>query len=223
MKGFDVLNIKSAVKARNKMTYNYSHLTTMDIGQIAPLCAIDCIAGDNDFEVDANLFSRVAPLVRPTYGKFKLKTMAGYVPYHMIAADAEAWLDGKTSWEGYTPLHRYFTFGTLMSFLLDPSISTTTGATQANCDFTHVASGTRRYDLFTKKGKYFIKVLNALGYAIPSDVDLTNGTSWHTNERVRKLSAYPLLCFFKLYNDYMSQSQRFNTSQLSNILNAVKY
>lgn len=37
------------------------------------------------------------------------------------------------------------------------------------------------------------------------------------------MSAYPVLAFFKLYNDYMSQSQRFNTSALSSLLQNIKY
>lgn len=223
MKGFDVLHVKSAVKARNKMSDNYSHLTTMEIGQVVPLSTIDVIAGD-EFDVTADYFSRLAPLVKPTYGKFQFKTLAGFVPYHMIAADAEPWLAGKTTWEGYTPVHRYFTMLTLFNFLTQSVVSTTTGATQQNCDFTAVnANGNRTYYLLTNKGKFYVKVLNALGYAIPSGVDVPTSSAWRQTEAPRKLSAYPLLCFFKLYNDYMSQSQRFNTSQLSNILNAIKY
>ena len=222
MKGFDVLKINSAVKARNKMDLSRTHLTTMQFGEIVPLCAEELIPGD-DFNVRADYFSRLAPLVKPTYGKFQFKTVQAFVPYHMLAADAEAWLAGKTTWEGVTPQHRWFSMITLHSFITNVCV-TSTGATQSNSVYTFLdTSGVTNYRVFTKVGKYYVKVLNSLGYNMPSGVDLQVGSSWMTNVSALKLSAYPLLAYFKVYNDYMSQSQRFNTSQLSNVLNAVKY
>ena len=90
MKGFDTLKVKSGVRARNKMDLSFSHLTTMQFGEIVPLMSMPIVPGD-DIKVAANYFSRLAPLVKPTYGKFQFKTVAGFVPYHMIAADAEAY------------------------------------------------------------------------------------------------------------------------------------
>lgn len=94
-KGFDVLHVKSAVKSRNKFDLSRSHLTTMDFGEIVPLFVEETIPGD-EITVNGNYFSRMAPLVRPTYGKFQFKTMSAFVPLHQIAEDAEAWLAGKT-------------------------------------------------------------------------------------------------------------------------------
>lgn len=225
MKGFDFLKIKSAVQSRNKIDLSFSHLTTMQIGEILPLGVVDCIPGD-EHKVDYRIFSRLAPLVKPTYGRLSLKTVSAFVPYHMIASDAEAWLAGKTSWEGYTPHHRYFRVIAFFALFTTTAngLMTTVGATQQNCDISYLDSGGQTiYMVFTKKGKYYMKILNALGYSLPSGVDRQSGSSWGTYEGNRNLSAYPLLCFMKLYNDYLSQSQRFNTSLLSNILNAIKY
>ena len=220
MKGFDVLKVKSAVKDHNKFDLSRTHLTTMNFGEIVPLMAEETVPGDK-FSVNADFFSRLAPLVKPTYGKFQFKTVAGYVPYHMIADDAEAWIQGKTAWEGNTPVQRYFTMESLANFVVNFCI---TAGTSANTEFTYTtAAGTLTYKTFTKRGKYWIKVLNALGYALPSAVDLQTGSTWMTTIAPLKLSAYPLLAFFKLYNDYMSQSQRFNTSPLTNLLNAIKH
>lgn len=222
MKGFDVLKVKSAVKNHNKFDLSRTHLTTMDFGQIVPLLAEETVPGDK-FTIDGNYFSRLAPLTKPTYGKFAFKTVAGYVPYHMIAMDSDAWLAGKTSWEGVTPVQRHVTMADLRTFIYQNCISTA-GATSANTDYTYIAAnGTVTYTTFTNKGRYFVKILNALGYAVPDNVDLQTGSYYMTNIDGTKLSAYPLLAFFKLYNDYMSQSQRFNTSALSNLLNAIKY
>lgn len=221
MKGFDVLHVKSAVKQRNKFDLSRTHLTTMDFGQIVPLLSEETVPGDK-FSISADYFSRMAPLATPTYGRFSFKTVSAFVPYHQIAVDADAWFAGKTSWEGQTPVQRTFNVSQLFQFLNSTGISDT--GTQANADFSYITSaGAVSYRKFTKAGRYYAKVLNALGYAIPQGVDQQTTSVWYTTTRSTKLSAMPLLAFFKVYNDYMSQSQRFNTSQLSSALYKIKY
>ena len=225
MKGFDVLKIKSAVKSHNKFDLSHSHLTTMDFGQIVPLLVEETVPGDK-FSINAEYFSRMAPLVKPTYGKFNFKTVNAFVPYHQIAVDADAWLAGKTTWEGQTPRHRYITMQTLHTFVKTRCIDASPGYTVdgTNCDYSYKnSSGTAVYGVFTAQGKYWVKVLNALGYALPQGVSEKTSDTWYTTMRNVKLSAYPLLAFAKLYNDYMSQSQRFNTSALSDLLYKIKY
>ena len=134
MKGFDVLKVKSAVKSRNKFDLSFSHLTTMDFGEIVPLFARELIPAD-EFKVRGDYFSRMAPLVKPTYGKFQFKTVAGFVPYHQVAYDADAWISGKTSLEGQTTHSRFITVNTLFSFIFT-YCCTAVGATANNCDFT---------------------------------------------------------------------------------------
>lgn len=222
MKGFDVLKVKSAVKNHNKFDLSRSHLTTMNFGEIVPLLAEETVPGDK-FNISGNYFSRMAPLAKPTYGKFQFKTVAGFVPYHQVAYDADAWFAGKTVWEGQTPTHRFITIEALVTFIRTYCV-VETGATATNCDFVWTGNtGTVHYCLFTTVGKYYVKVLNSLGYATPEGADLRTTSTWWTDVRSIKLSAYPLLAFFKLYNDYMSQSQRFNSSALSNFLQCVKY
>ena len=220
MKGFDILKIKSAVKNHNKFDLSRTHLTTLNFGEIMPLMVEETVPGDK-LSVNADYFSRLAPLAVPTYGKFQFKTVSAFVPYHQIAWDAEAWLAGKSTWEGQTPHHRYITADSLATFV--NSYCTTAGnATNAQYVFIN-SSGTVNYKIFTNVGRYWVKVLNSLGYAIPQGVDLQTSSDWNTSLKNVKFSAYPLLAFFKLYNDYMSQSQRFNTSGLSNMLQCIKY
>ena len=220
MKGFDVLKVKSAVKSHNKFDLSRTHLTTMDFGQIIPLFNEETVPGDK-FKIGADFFSRLAPLALPTYGKFSFKTVSAFVPYYMVAEDADAWLAGKTTWEGSTPVQRYFTVNTLYSFLFN-YCGTTASATDAEFIIT-LSNGTVAYRKWTNKGRYWVNVLNSLGYAVPQGVDNQTGSTWLTNVASIKLSAYPLLAFFKLYNDYMSQSQRYNTSALSSLLQNIKY
>ena len=223
MKGFDVLKVKSAVRTHNKMDLSAPVLATMDIGQIVPLGTWELVPSDKRFNVNMRAFSRLAPLVEPTYGRVKFKCVKAFVPYHQIAWDSDAWMAGKTTWEGQTPHQRSITIGELAAFIRDYCCSST-GATAANCDWSYTnGSGTIVYMLFTNQGRYWLKILNALGYVAPQGVDYRTGTTWMTSIRVITLSAYPLLAFLKLYNDYMSQSQRFNTSVLSTYLQDIKY
>ena len=103
------------------------------------------------------------------------------------------------------------------------TLLTSVGASATNSDFTYINSGgTTTYRLFTDKGRYFNKVLNSLGYTLPQGVSYDSQDAWLSGEGQEILSAYPLLAFFKAYNDYMSQSQRFNISALSAFLRYVK-
>ena len=221
MKGFDILRVKSAVKSHSKMDLSRTHLTTMDFGQIVPLFSQEVVPGDK-FSVSGEFFSRMAPLVKPTFGRFSFKTVSAFVPYHQIAYDVDAFLAGKTSFEGQTPVLRHITLEVL-SYFIRTYCCDQTGATAVNCDYSVQSgtTGTIYYYLFTPTGRYWVKILNALGYALPQSVDLRTSSHWQTLKS-KKLSAMPLLAFFKLYNDYMSQSQRFNTSQLSDILLKIK-
>lgn len=222
MKGFDILKIKSAVKSHNKFDLSKTHLTTLNFGEIMPVYAEEVVPGDK-FNISADYFSRMAPLVRPTYGKFNFKTVTAFVPYHQLAVDSDAWFAGKTTWEGTTPVQRVITVEELTSFITG-YCTTTTGATATNSVFTFIDNtGVTTYNIFTPAGKYYMKVLNALGYTMPQGVDYQTGSTWMTYTRKTKLSAYPLLAYFKLYNDYMSQSQRYNSSILSDTLRKIKY
>lgn len=78
------------------------------------------------------------------------------------------------------------------------------------------SSGTNTYRKFkTAQQKYQLKVMNALGYALPQNSTVQTSASV-------SLNAMPLLCFGKAYNDWMSQSQRYNSSSLTTFLRSVK-
>ena len=223
MKGFDTLKVKSAVKGHNKFDLSRTHLTTMNFGEIVPVFNEEVIPGDS-FNIDQSYFSRMLPLAFPTYGKFCFKTVTGFVPYHQIAWDADAWMAGKTTWEGQTPHNRHFTIDQLHNFIWNYCATVSTGVTAANCDYSYIATnGSTVYRQFDNQGRYWVKILNSLGYALPQGVDMQTTSVWYTTIKDTKLSAYPLLAYFKMYNDYMSQSQRYNTSALSNALQCVKY
>lgn len=163
MKGFDVLHVKSAVKGHNKFDLSRSHLTTLNFGEILPLLSEETIPGDK-FNLSASYFSRMAPLVVPTYGKFAFKTVEAFVPYHQISVDAEAWLAGKTVWEGQTPKHRFITMAELADFLVLIGTETPSAPNPATEFVVNTDDDPIGYK-FVGRAKFAVKVLNSLGYA----------------------------------------------------------
>ena len=206
MNGFDVLNVKPAVKSFSHFKWQRSHLSTSDFGQIMIPFNEELVPRDDFNHVKGNFFARLAPLVKPTYGKCDFKTAAFFVPYHQVAEDADAWFTGSSSWMGATPVQRVLTADSIYSFL---STYSSVG-TSSNYDFAGVySSGNTFYKVFNATGRYYLKILHSLGYCLPSKIDLQAGSWWKTTGRNVKYSAYPLLAFFKAYNDWMSQSQRY--------------
>lgn len=218
-KGFDTLHVKSAKRGFNPMNISRSHQTTLDFGQINVLCHEPTIP-DDLLSVKASYFCRMAPLVKPTYGRFKFNTVSVHVPYHMIAEDADAFFAGKNVWEGKTPLLRYFTVTTLVGFV---TYYCTDAGSATNYDISFINSnGVQQYRKFTNVGRYYYKLLCQLGYTFPENVDLQTTSRWYA-VRDTKLNAMPILAFAKAYNDWMSQSQRFNTSPLTDLLRKIKH
>lgn len=219
-KGFDKIFAKSAVQSHSKIALDRTHLTTMDIGQIIPFFCEETVPGDK-FHVNGSYFSRMAPLKVPTYGKCNFKTASFFVPYHQIAEDADAFISGKTTWQGRTPVGRYIAPGSLF-YLFQSDLSTASTSTDYDYTFFN-ESGAQVYRKFTSKGRYYYKILTCLGYQLPSNIDLRADSYYMAYVHTHMLSAYPLLAFAKAYNDWMSQSQRFNSSELTSFLYSIKY
>lgn len=215
------LNIKSAVGAHSKISLNSTHLTTTNFGQITPVFNMATIPGDK-ITIDVSQFSRMSPLYVPTYGKASLKTAAYYVPYHQVAEDSDAFLAGKTVWQGQVPSLRWILLRDLMDFFMSVSESVLTDDPDALFDFQCSDGGRVVRYRFSSFGRYCFKVLRSLGYQIPMNADMSISSEWYLNEGAKKINMMPLLCFAKAYNDYMSQQQRFNTSQLSDILLKIR-
>lgn len=238
MKGFDKLHIKSAVKSRNKFNLDFTHITTSDFGQIQPLACIETLPGDS-FDVKPEYFARLAPMVKPTYGKFSFNTVVGFVPVYQLADDAEAFFNNMTSWEGVTPKIRYFTVRSLATFFtgqLNLYVMQTGdsddgkghivngGNVVYSYDAKYIDSfGNYQFGQWTPVGKFYYKILVALGYRFPSVPDFQSSSTWWSGYGTVKLNAMPLLAFCKLYNDWMSQSQRYNTSLLTTMLRSIKH
>ena len=227
-RGFDKLFVKSAVKARNKFDLSRTHLTTLDFGQVVPLFCEETIPGDK-FNIDATYFSRMAPLVKPTYGKFSFHTMSVFVPYYQISEGIDGYLSGATYWKGKVTTSRFLDMSTILGYFFSATgIGTAITASQVAAgkyyDLAYIdASGSTKYKALNAKGKFALKVLNSLGYAWHEGIDLQSSSTYSSTGLYNKnMSALPLLAFAKAFNDWMSMSQRYNESVFTKVIEAIK-
>ncbi|QCS36421.1 major capsid protein [Capybara microvirus Cap3_SP_363] len=223
-KGFDKMHIKSAVKDHSKFDLSRKHLTTMNIGEAIPIAHDHLIPGD---KVSANfgVFARVAPMVTTPYVDVFFKTATFFVPYHQVMDGVDSWLSGQRQYLAKNLELRWFTKLNLIDLLINYGNSTSvTSATQdTRVDFSYRnQQGTMTYATFTRQGKLVYKILRSLGYQIPRNVNLATSSTWYQNEGQQHLNALPLLCYAKAFNDWMSNSNRFNNSRLSQLLYDVK-
>lgn len=240
MKGFDRLHVKSAIKSRKKFDLSQSHLTTMDFGQPMPLYIKAMVPGDM-FNINAQYFARLAPLVKPTYGRFSFRTATYFVPLYQLADDADAFMMNMSSFEGSTPKLRYISYPDYVSFIASIGTPISVGSGEVDkedgyiydandnrvktYDFKYVnSSGTTvRVQYSTKISKFYIKVLTALGYSFPSEADLQTSSSWMGYYSSKNLNAMPILAFMKAFNDWMAPSLRYNQSNLTTELKSIRH
>lgn len=207
------------------MPINAGHITTFDFGQILPVFSAETIAADAWKLPDCSAFSRMMPLYVPTFGKCDLKLLSFFVPYHQVAEDYESWRANMSSWQGLTPRLRYITVLELVNMFLESNTGSSALITEVSSSVAHdlfwvASNGSYKYANFTQRGKYYYKILRMLGYQLPQGINFNN--TWSATTGAKKLALYPLLCYFKAYNDWMSVSNRFNTSVLSNYLIHIK-
>ncbi|QCS36461.1 major capsid protein [Capybara microvirus Cap3_SP_393] len=224
MKGFNNLHLKDATSGHNRFDLSNSVLTSSDFGKIVPIMFHETIPSDK-FEVNTDIFVRCAPLIFPTYGKLKLKTASFFVPYHQIAEDITAYFTFNSTNQGQIAVLRTIYLYDLLMLFKDSSIASS--GTADNYDYilntTNAASDVSYYK-FTPYGRYVYTILKLLGYDLPSPVGSADGMDASSIRSYynTKLSAMPLLAFFKAYNDYMALSTRFNTSLMSSILMSIR-
>lgn len=222
------LSLKAAVKARTMEDLSSTHLTTLEIGQIVPLWAVETLISGK-YPVRSTHFSRLAPLVKPTYGKMYFKTVTMFIPYYQVAGDNfDGWMNGNRTVNGEVASSRYIKRRDILDMFTLNGVSTEVSAadvaTGSWFDFRCKNGSTDKYYKFNSIAKYYIKVLNSLGYVIPMNGNTNPSNTWYTSGYGSKnISALPIIAFAKGYNDWMSQSQRFNTSVLTKFLFAIKH
>lgn len=242
-KGFDKLFIKRAAKAYNQFSSNHEHLTTMDFGQLCVLNYFDCIPGDKH-HLSYQIFCRNSPLNFPVYGDMSIRTVNFFVPYFQVADEIEGYFSGQKMYHGTSTSIRYTTLRNIMKLFTendsdngDYDFGYTTSfqhvgtslSTVNRDDYNFVVISARSgstvtfncYKL-TTKGRYVYKVLRALGYDFPANIDLSQANS-SKSYLDTKVNLLPLLAFFKAYNDWLTNSVQYNSSVLTKYLQAIRF
>ena len=211
---------------KNKFDVSSTHVLTHDVGQLRPVNILPATGGDS-FDINFNSFSRLAPLVAPTFGSFRMKYYAFFVPYRLI-------------WNGYEEYISRSADATIPHPTLDVTVSSLFkmlfGAQYDATDNIVVPSGvmdlSEQFDINSKnfadaknydfcfyykqgpnvmkaynlnsKGRWFYNILVSLGYEIPHRLTFdSNGTDFFVRETY---SLLPLLAFGRCLYDYVYPS-----------------
>lgn len=220
-KGFDKVHIKDAVKSHSRFDLSRRHITSLNIGQILPMCTDELVPNDV-FNVNHSVFARVAPMVVPTYGDVQFRTQTVFVPYHQVFEGIDSFIGGQAKYKGRTLKMPVITLQELFLFFQGISSEVSSPSSTDGYDWEYRNNGsTTVYYKFSEQGKYFYKVMRCLGYAIPRNINTASSSVWTTTDSKMTVSALPLLCFAKGYCDWMQNSYRYNTSELTSTLDSI--
>lgn len=176
---------KIKVASGKRSTFDLSHdqVTTSDFGYLVPICYRDMVPND-DFVVSPNIFTRLAPLAVPTYGRITCRVHHFFVPYRILYPHWDAFITQSSANLTVPP---YFPASTLKQSLnLDPQFSD--------------ASTT------LKRGTYGRLMAN-LGL----NPSIILSDKFDSQERV---SAFPFLAYYRIWMDYFADTNIFDHSQL---------
>lgn len=145
------MNISTAKRAKKaKFHIPSTVITTLETGSLVPVNCVLANAGDS-FDVKYNQFTRLSPLLVPTFGSFKLKTMSFFVPFSSIWKHYNDWrassIDASISYD-LTP--KAFTLKLLLEELFNTA------------DFTSVSS--------IRNSPYVSSVTESVGIAMVKGV-----------------------------------------------------
>lgn len=244
MKYPGTVKVGQAATDYSKFNLDSDTLTTTDIGEINLIHNLECIVGDK-IKVDYRLFGRCAPLVFPTYGTIRQRVLSVFVPYYLIADDADSYLSGLNYFGGQRSMPRYFRQYMLdqmfygKSYTGTPSGESTYMVPLSQNEVTEIlkltelpryvytvikSDNSKMYFKFNRSGKTLYKIFRSLGYDINRVVNFSP-TRPEGNPAVNsqdKLSAYPILCYMKAYADLILPSAFYQTSSLLSYLHKCK-
>lgn len=83
------ISLKTAnSRTKSKFDLSSTHITTMDFGHIFPTNILPLVNGDK-MNIGYKMFSRMSPLVVPTFGSFQMHTRSFFVPYRLLCDSFE--------------------------------------------------------------------------------------------------------------------------------------
>lgn len=207
-------HIKSAVNTLSQhKQLSHDSLTTLDFGQIVPCVAMPLLPRDK-FKINTSCFSRVAPMLFPTYGSCEIVTNFHSVQYSQIWRDFDIFVTGQ-KYRGTKSIYLPVVSSQVINTLFDNSKLSYVGSADANNHDLVVlgsSSGAVEYRFLTLFGRYVRKILSGLGYPFVNSINKSLTSTVHY------YNALPLLSFFKIYHDYYESRQYSQNSIFAELL-----
>ena len=208
-----------ALKDKNKFDLSCDHFSTGDFMQLNPVFIQEMVPGES-INVKEQVFTRLAPLVKPMYGRARIEIRKFFVPMRTIMKGWNEYITDTTV-DGVFPSLPTIALHHISSALTNSIFSTElTGSASSSTsyDFNNGASGSslKKYR-FTPLGKQVWKILNSLGYKFPIAYWIGNTSVTNTSDRV---SALPLLAFIKIYSDWF-KNQAYNDATFFGLFEGI--
>lgn len=247
---FSSVKVGQAASDYSKFDLSNNVMSTLDFAQIIPINSIECNIGDK-FKYDFKSFTRVAPMVFPTFGDIGMRSVIAFVPYYTVSDDFDTFLSGITHFGGSPSSGRFF-YQLNIDTLFWANFYNPNANLQSSSPFLRVctddekkaadaavssgndlprrffdyrgAQNTHIYLTFTWLGKYLYKILRSLGYDVSQYVNFSKSSdaSSATVNASLVLNAFPLLCYFKMYADLILPTSYYQTSPLLALLHGIK-
>lgn len=188
-----------ALKDKNKFDLSCDHITTSDFFHINPVYIKEMVPGEN-IKINVQTFTRLAPLVRPMYGRCQIVNRAFFVPMRTIMKGWNEFITDVPK-DGVFPVVPKIRLNDLAVQLREVFATVVSGT---SFDFQVINDNPQptKYK-FTPQGRRVWSLLQSLGYRFPIGYYSANGPSQESESP----SALPLIAFAKIYYDwYKSQA-----------------
>lgn len=199
-----------AVKTRSQMDLSHITISSQDFGNIVPISCQYLVPGD-EFNIKVSEFTRVLPMVNPTFAKVDSIVRGFVVPIQYIWNQFNEFIKGGTvrnqpfTQSSFAPHAPWFSAANLRkAFINTPGLveDVTDYYDEKGFDFKDVGDTDTLYYKFTLRGKKVYKNLISLGYNLAFD-NSSNGTSYNAIYSDVHLSALPFMAMWKFYLDWV--------------------
>lgn len=201
-----------AVKTRSSMDLSHITIKSQDYGSVSPISCQYLVPGD-EFNIKVSEFTRVLPMVNPTFAKVDSVVRGFVVPINYIWKQFNEFISGNVvsnvfnSGSAITPNAPYFTASTLRTAFFSSSNGLVEVLpTDEGYDFVNRGDTDNIYYKLTLKGRKVYNTLVSLGYNLNFNTS-SDGTAYDAIYSNVKLSALPLFAMWKFYLDWIVPSR----------------
>lgn len=193
------INIPTAIDSRNSFDLSCDHVTTMNFMESRVTYCKEVMPGETT-HINVESFTRLSPLVVPTFGRMSIIHRAFFVPFRTVFNQWNAFIT-RSFYNGVAVTRVPYVYNsTIDSLLIMNQLSET--VTSGAFDF---ADSNGNKHKFTVKGRNIYNLLVSLGYR-----------GMFTADYQTKCSLLPLLCYAKAMRDWIF-NENFNQTAVNHI------